>query len=248
MKKIITLALCAALAFVLLIGCVSINFSPTGGAGASGRGNMETFTFNVNEITEIRVEMLCNIIYHSAPSDTVTLEVQPNLMEYIRVEESGGILTVRATRNLNVTGAGNTPVLTVSTPSLGRVFHAGAGRFNAVDIITGNDFSIHIAGAADARAVLDVQNLSINLAGAGSMELSGTADRADIGMAGAGRLDALELQTRSASINLAGVGTVRISCSDDLSIIAGGVGTVEYRGSPTLDLTRGGLVTVRQVN
>jgi hypothetical protein len=80
------------------------------------------------------------------------------------------------------------------------------------------------------------------------MELSGKADRADISMAGAGRMDALELQTRSASINLAGVGTVRISCSDDLSVVAGGVGTVEYRGSPALDLTRGGLVTIRQVN
>jgi hypothetical protein len=209
---------------------------------------MEKFTFNVNEITEIRVEMLCNIVYHSAPSDTVTLEVQPNLMEYISVEESGGILTVRSSRNLNISGTGNTPVLTVSTPSLSRVFHAGAGRFNAVDPIIGNDLSIHIAGAADTRAELAVQNLSVNLAGAGSMELSGTADRADISMAGAGRLDALALQTRSASINLAGVGTVRISCSDDLSVSAGGVGTVEYRGSPTLDVTRGGLVTVRQVD
>ena len=209
---------------------------------------MEKFTFNVNEITEIRVEMLCNIVYHSAPSDTVTLEVQQNLMEYISVEESGGVLTVRSTRSLNITGTGNTPVLTVSTPSLKHVLHAGAGRFNAVDPITGDDFSINIAGAADARAVLAVQNLSVNLAGAGSMELSGTADSANISMAGAGRLDALQLQTRSASINLAGVGAVSISCSDNLSVVAGGVGTVEYRGSPTLDLTRGGLVTVRQVD
>ncbi|MCL2663046.1 MAG: DUF2807 domain-containing protein [Oscillospiraceae bacterium] len=248
MKKVIVLVFCAVLAFVFTVGCVSINFSQWGGAGVAGRGSMEKFTFNVNEITEVRVEMLCNIVYHSAPSDTVTLEVQPNLMEYISVEESGGILTVRSTRTLNITGTGNTPVLTVSTPSLNCVFHAGAGRFNAVDPIVSDDFSIHIAGAADAKAVLDVQNLSVNLAGAGSMELSGTADRADISMAGAGRLNALELQTRSASINLAGVGSVSISCSDDLSVIAGGVGTVEYRGSPTLDLTRGGLVTVRQVD
>ena len=247
MKKIIILALCVALTAVLLVGCVSIDFSPWGSAGVAGRGSMEKFTFNVNEITEIRIEMLCNIIYYSAPSDTVTLEVQPNLMDYISVVESGGILTVRSTRNLNI-GTGNTPVLTVSTPSLGRVFHAGAGRFNAVDTITGDSFSIHIAGAADGRATLDVQTLSVNLAGAGNLELSGTADSADIGMAGAGRLDAFELQTRSTSINLAGVGTVRISCSDDLSVTAGGVGTVEYRGSPTLDITRGGLVTVRQVD
>jgi len=248
MKNLILLVLCIVLSVVLLTGCVTINFSPTGGTGVSGRGSMEAFTFNVGEITEIRVEMLCNIVYHSAPSDTVTFEVQPNLMDYIRVEESGGVLTVRSTRNINVTGSGNTPVLTVSSPSLSRVSHAGAGRFTAVDTIVGNEFSLNITGAADGRAALDVQSLSVNLAGAGSFELSGTADNADIRMAGAGRLDALDLQTRSTSINLTGVGTVSISCSDSLSVVAGGVGTVEYRGSPTLDLTRGGLVTIRQVS
>jgi len=248
MKNLILLVLCIVLSVLLLTGCVTINFSPTGGAGVSGRGSMETFTFNVGEITEIRVEMLCNIVYHSAPSDTVTFEVQSNLMDYIIVEESGGVLTVRSTRNINVTGTGNTPVLTVSSPSLSRVSHAGAGRFTAVDTIAGNEFSLQIAGAADGRAALDVQNLSVNLAGAGSFELSGTADNAEISMAGAGRLDALDLQTRSTSINLTGVGTVSISCSDSLSVVAGGVGTVEYRGSPTLDLTRGGLVTIRQVS
>jgi hypothetical protein len=169
-------------------------------------------------------------------------------MDYIRVEESGGVLTVRSTRNINVTGSGNTPVLTVSSPSLSRVSHAGAGRFTTVDTIVGNEFSLNIAGAADGKAALDVQNLSVNLAGAGSFELSGTAENTDIRMAGAGRLDALDLQTRSTSINLTGVGTVSISCSDSLSVVAGGVGTVEYRGSPTLDLTRGGLVTIRQVS
>ena len=254
MKKIISLSICLILAVVFLTGCVVVDFSRSGsiggvgGTGVTGSGNMETFTFNVGEVTEIRVEMLCNIVYHSAPSDTVTLEVQPNLAEHIRVEESGGILTVRATRNINVTGTGNTPVLTVSSPSLNRVSHAGAGRFTAVDPIVGNDFTFSIAGAAEGKAELHVQNLSVSLAGAGNLELSGTADKADFSMTGAGRLDALDLQTRTASINLAGVGTVSISCSDSLSVTAGGVGTVEYRGSPTLDLTRGGLVTVRQVD
>jgi len=257
MKKLISLSVCTILAVVLLTGCVVIDFSPygstggisgVGGAGVAGSGNMETFTFNVGEVTEIRVEMLCNIVYSSSSSNSVTLEVQPNLMDHIIVEESGGVLTVRSTRNINVTGLGNTPVLTVSSPSLSKVSHAGAGRFTASDTIVGDSFSLSITGAADGKAELNVQSLSVNLAGAGNFELSGTADTADISMAGAGRLDALDLQTRTATVNLAGVGTVRISCSDSLSVTAGGVGTVEYRGSPSVDISRGGLVTVRQVD
>jgi len=248
MKKTITAILCTVLALIMLTGCVSINFSPMSPSSLSGRGSPETFTFNVNEITEIRVELLCNIIYRSAPSDTVTLQVQPNLMEYITVEENNGILTVRSNRNFNVSSNTNTPVLTVSTPSLSRISHMGAGILTTEDPINTDSFSLDIAGAASGNLTLDVSELSVSIAGAGDLNLSGTADIADINMAGAGRLNALDLDTRESKINMAGAGSVRIGVSDNLKVSAGGVGTVEYRGNPTLDITRGGLVTVRSVS
>jgi len=248
MKKIVALTLCVILAAVFVTGCVSINYSGTAGGGVTGRGSMETITIPVGVITEVRVELLCNIEYFSSPSDTATFQIQSNLMEYINIEENEGILTVRSTRNINVSGTANTPVLTVYAPLLTRVNHAGAGNFTANDPIKVNDFTLGIAGAANAVAELDVQNLTITLAGAGKIDLSGTADTANISIAGAGTLDALDLETRVTSIDLAGVGSVRIGCSEKLSVTAGGVGSVEYRGSPTLDLTRGGLVTVTQVS
>lgn len=248
MKKILTLTLCALFALIFLTGCVTVNFSPFGAQSVSGRGSLETYTFNVGEITEVRVELYCNIVYHSAPSDTVTLQVQPNLMEYISVEESGGILTVRSSRNITSVNNVNVPVLTVSTPSLTRLSHAGAGNFTTVDTITADTFALYITGAANGTAKLDVKELSVNITGAGDLTLSGTADTAYISMAGAGKLEALLLETRVASISMAGAGSVKISCSEELSISAGGVGTVEYRGSPTVNTTRGGLITVRQVD
>jgi len=266
MKKRVIVLFVAVLAAVMLTGCVMIDYSPGGSpfgitglnsseitfgvspGNVTGKGSPETFTFDVGEITEIRIEMLCNIEYRSAPSDTVSFKVQPNLMDIILVEEVGGVLTVRATRNINITGTSNTPVLTVSTPSLERVFFAGAGRFTTIDPISNDSFTLDIAGAADGNVLLDVRELNVSLAGAGNFDLSGTADNAIIEMAGAGRLNALDLQTRSASINIAGAGTARISCSDSLRVVAAGVGTVEYRGSPSIDITRGGLVTVKQVD
>jgi len=248
MKRITAIALCTLMAAVMLTGCVAVNFSPAGAGSITGSGSMEKFTFDFGQINEIRVEMFCNVIYQPGSTNEVTFEVQPNLMDYITVEESGGILTVRSARGFNLTNTTNTPVLTVSSPSLSSVTHAGAGRFTTTGTITGDSFTLNITGAADGRADLDVQSLAVNLAGAGNFELSGIANTADVSMAGAGRLDALDLQTRSASITLAGVGTVRIGCSDELRINAGGVGTVEYRGSPAIDMTRGGLVTVRQVD
>jgi len=248
MKKIMAITLCIMLAAVFLTGCVSINFSPFVSSGAAGRGNPETFTFNVGEITEIKVELLCNIVYHSASSDTVTLQVQPNLMEYITVQESGGVLTVRSSRNINVTGSSNTPVLTVSSPSLNRLSHTGAGTFTTIDPINSDSFALDITGAANGNVKMNVNDLSVSVAGAGDLTLSGTADTATVSIAGAGKLDALDLKTKTASISMAGAGTVRISTSEELRVSAGGVGTVEYRGSPSLEITRGGFVTVKNID
>ena len=115
MRKIITLTLCIALAAVFLTGCVTINFNPFGGgSGITGRGSLETFTFDVGEITEVRVELLANIVYYSAPSNTVTFEVQPNLMEHISVEESGAVSTATSEGTLDEHPANNAIVRIIS--------------------------------------------------------------------------------------------------------------------------------------
>jgi len=245
MKTIIALVLCAALAAALLTGCVTVSFSPLSGGGVTGRGSRETYSYSVGEITDIRVELYCNVEYYSAPSDTVTLEIQSNLRDYVKVEESGGVLTVRTSRRINWTG--KAPVLTVSSPALSNVSIAGAGEFTAHDTIKTDSFRFRMDGAGTGNADLDVGSLSVNMAGAGSFRLSGNADSADFVIAGAGEIDALPLQTRDAMINLSGVGTVKLGCSGSLDISAGGVGTVEYIGSPSINMNRGGLVSVSKV-
>ena len=247
MKKIVLLGFCVLLSVVMLTGCITV-VSPHGiGSRVYGRGAPEPHTFTTGEITEVRVELLCDILYSSAPSDSVTLEIQPNLMKYVVVEESGGVLTVRSTRNIHWSGHISTPVLYISSPSLSRISHTGAGSFKTLDPITADSFSLSITGAANSKAELNVNSLSVSLAGAGDIELFGRADVANIDIAGAGNLNALNLMTRSSDINFSGVSTVRINCSESLRVVGGGVGVIEYSGSPVVDISRGGLITLKSV-
>ena len=256
MKKKLMIILCVIFISISVSGCVVVEvgvpFGAVGGGSAvRGTGNLETFTFDVEQITEIRAQMHVNIHHYTSASNVVTLEIQPNLMEFVSVEESNGILTVRSTRNIQVGGgvgfANTGPVLTVNSPYLTAVSLIGAGTFTAHDTITSETFSLTLAGAGRGVADFEVDNLHISMSGAGDMNLSGRADRADISFSGAGTVSALHLQTREADITMAGAGTVRISASELLRVVAGGVGTVEYRGSPQVELTRGGLVTLRNV-
>jgi len=247
MRKNIFIVLCVL--FVLCFsGCVVVSFSYSAEKGVSGKGSPEKYEIYTGEYNGIKVEGLCEIRYFAAPSNTVTLEIQPNLREYYVVEVQNGELIVRSTRKINYSSRSLSPVLTVSTPALNSLAIGGMCTFKANDKIKGNVFNLDIRGAGDGKAEFDVNILKASVSGAGSFELTGKADIAEIELSGTGELNAFSLQTREASVDLSGVGTIRISCSEKLSIDANGMGTVEYRGSPSLSLIKNGLVSIRQVN
>jgi hypothetical protein len=243
MRKTILIVLCA---FVLFFsGCVVVNY--TDANAISGKGTPEKYVINVGQYDGIKAEGLCEIQYYASPSNTVTLEVQPNLREYFEVEVENGELIVRTTKRINY-NSGKTPVLTVSTPTLNSLTIAGACTFKTIDKIKTDTFYLEISGAGEGKAELDVNRLKTNMSGAGSFELSGKADNADIKVSGAGELKAFSLQIREASVNFSGAGAIRISCSEKLSIEASGAGTVEYKGSPILSVNTRGAVSIKKAN
>jgi len=245
MKKTIFIVLCALLA-LFFSGCVVVNYTDTN--AVSGKGTPEKYVLNVGQYDGIKVEGLCEIQYYAAPSNTVTLEVQPNLREYFVVEVQNGVLILRNTKRISY-NSGKAPILTVSTPTLNSLTITGACSFNANDKIKTDTFTLDInGGAGEGKAELDVNNLKANISGAGSFELSGRADYADIKFSGAGQLKAFSLQMREASVNFSGAGAMRISCSEKLSVEASGAGTVEYKGSPILSVNTRGAVSVKKAN
>ena len=239
------IALCAASFALFFTGCFIVNFSDFD--AVTGRGNPETYEFRVASFTNIRVEGYCEIHYNSSPSNIVTLEVQPNLREYYSVEVVNDELIVRTTRRIS-SNQNRTPVLTISTPTLNNVNFSGAGTFLAHDKIIADSLTLRMSGAAKIMAELEVGDLNVDMSGAGSFELSGSADTANVFMSGAGEIDSISLQTREAWIRLSGTGTVRISCSEKLTVNASGMGSILYKGDPSVDLNRGGMVSVRRLH
>jgi len=245
MKKLV-FVLSMVLAAALLTGCVMVNYTPGQGRGLTGKGASEIYTFQVGEFREINLDIFCEAHYYAKQSDVITLEIPPNLREYVSVEESGDTITVRSTKNIN--WSKNAPVLTISTPELSGLNMNSLGDFIAHDPIRGDSFTIKMNGAGIVKAELDVENLFVILSGFGELILSGRADSANIDMEGVGSIDALFLQTRESSINQNGAGDITISCSEKLDVNANGMGSVEYRGSPTLNLNKNGLVSVKKVD
>jgi hypothetical protein len=247
MKKIVCVLVCAALTVFSLSACVTVNYNPFTST-LTGVGARETYTIEVGGFTGIKVIAACEINYHASPSESVTLEIQPNLREHYTVEVRDGVLHIGTEKGVRINLGTSIPILTVYAPTLTGLDMAGAGTFTAHDTITADSFTMVVSGAASGEADLDVKDASVILSGAGTFNLTGRADTAQLRMSGAGSLDALGLITRVADVTMSGVGMVRIHCTDDLRIDAGGVGSVEYRGSPGININRSGMVSVKNVD
>ena len=228
-----------------LSGCVLVGFSELGSVTA--KGSREVYEVKVAAYSGIIIDGFCEVRYYASPSDTVTLEVSPDVREFFKLEVINGDLVVRSTKHINFSSH-NSPVLTISTPALNRLTIDGAGVFTAYDKISAASFAFKLSGAGTCKAALDVNSLSAAISGAGQLALSGKAETADLNLSGAGDLDALPLQTQDARIRLSGAGKVSVSCARDLRIDADGMGTIEYRGSPAVSINKDGLVKIRQVN
>ena len=247
MKRVLSFLVCAALITAGFSSCIIVNFSDQLRRATTGTGDLERFMFSVGTFNRIRVEGHCDINYYNDHSNTVSLDVQPNLHKYYVIEVISGELVVR-TKGRIIPSSGKTPVLTVSVPELNSLNLLGAGTFTAHDTISTDTFTLKLSGAGTGRANLDVNRLVVDMSGAGSFRLSGFAEEIDFRLSGAGELDAFALDARDAKVGFSGAGTVRVGNSENLTINASGMGSVEYKGSPRINLNNSGMVRVRRID
>jgi len=209
----------------LLSGCIQ---------GVRGSGQMVSRDFDVEDFNALDIDGSYEVTWRQGDNVSVTVEMQENLFDFLRVTVRQDTLHVDSTRNFR-TSSGNRPRIYIYTPYLEMVSFSGAVSADNWDTIYGESFSLDGSGAASINMSLEVEMLEIDLSGAGDFTLSGSAYVTDISVSGAAEISADDLQTNEATIDLSGAGSVDIAVSDELSVDISGAGRVRYTGSPTID-------------
>lgn len=248
MKKLRILSLFAAMAILLgSSGCVMVGWTARG--FASGEGPLVPGEHEVGAYDKIDVAGYYRIVYSSAPSTKVRLDIQENLRQYITFEVRGGKLFVGSTREISILGGNNnTPVLYISNPDLKGLYVSGAVDMEYGDVISGDTFDLEVSGGCDIQLSLDVNSFKGDFSGASDVDLKGTAHDTTIDLSGAGDVNALDLQAKTARFEIAGAASASISCSERLDVDVSGAGSVRYRGNPYVNEDISGAGSVKRVS
>ncbi len=197
------LATLAALTLVLLL------LNACHWVGVEGNGRITTENRPVQDFAKLEADGAFEVTWKSAPTASLAITTDENLMEYIRTRLSDETLRIEWIKPLRGTHGIK---VNIATPLLKGAELNGAVRLNASNL-SGPEFVLQANGAT-------------------RVTLNGTVNAMSAEMNGASRLDADTLLTRATELSISGAGRADVNATDALKVEISGAGKVTYVGEP----------------
>jgi hypothetical protein len=228
-----------------------------------GSGDLTAEEREVSGFSRISITGFGDVVLAQGDTESLTVETDDNLMQYVETRVSGRTLTIGFTdeaRNLNlrpsegitfdlhlveleeidISGAGNVEAASIEGERL-EIDISGAGDVE-IDTLTVDRLDATVSGAGDvAIDDLTADRLDVRVSGAGGFDLAGEVREQDVTISGMGGYRAGDLQSRIADVSVPGAGDATVWVTGELDVRISGLGDVDYYGSPTVNQSVTGL-------
>jgi Putative auto-transporter adhesin, head GIN domain len=172
-------------------------------------------------------------------TESLTIETDDNMMQYVTAEVRGGTLYVGLNSSMR-TLLPSRLILTLHVKDLSGITTSGSWEINSAALKTVNlDIVISGSGKVVVNS-LTLVKLSATISGSGGLTLVGKADNQTINISGSGKYLAGDLRTLAASVSISGSGNATVWAKDTLTVRVSGSSNVSYYGSPQVSVDHSG--------
>jgi len=200
------------LACLVLLTVVAAGCHGQFGAQIKGSGKRELQKREVAAFTSISAEGAFTIEVTCGKDQSLEVEGDDNVLEYVTAEVGGNTLRLKNTKNYST----SEPVkFKISVPNIEGISVNGAGHFDVKGI--NND------------------KFEIDMNGAPTINVSGETKMIDIGANGAGKIDAHNLHAARGKVDSRGVARIDVDVKNQLDVSVQGPSTVTYQGDPVVN-------------
>ncbi len=217
--------------FLVVILALGITFSAEGQIRKTVYGNNHVVKKdrNAGRFTGIRVSSGIDVYLKQTGSESITVEADENLHEYILTEIRDGVLHVYSDANIREAEMKRVYVTMKDIRSLKT---SSAGDLIGESPVTAGVLELSASSAGDIKLELKAETVNIDISSSGDMTLSGEADIMDASLSSAGDLNAYGLTVREAEISVSSAGDADITVTEKLKARASSAGDINYRGDP----------------
>lgn len=177
----------------------------------------------------IRVSTGIDVYLKQGDTESLAVEADENLHEYIITEVKAGILHVYTDANIREAKMKRVYVTMKEVTSLKT---SSAGDIIGETPVKGTDIELSASSAGNIKLEVYAKKLEINISSSGDITLSGEAESLNADLSSAGDLEAFNLQVKEADISASSAGDARINVSEKINARASSAGDITYCGDP----------------
>jgi hypothetical protein len=244
------------LAILLLYACSSKS-SPSDFEKIYGTGMLVEESRQVSDVTGVDLNTIGELIIKLGDTESLIIEAQSNLMDYIETEMLGGSVRIRNSFGFNLFPT--EPITyTLTVKSLDKIKLSGLGRITApdmqaehfyiamdglgvlnVDDLNASTLEINVDCSGDVKiGELKADALVVDIDSSGDVDISGgEVEALNITIDSGGSFTAPDLVSDEAKVIINSTGSAIIWVKDTLTAELTNTGSLNYRGNPTVNMT-----------
>jgi hypothetical protein len=209
-----------------LASCADGQFYKT----VKGNGNVTKKDRPASSFDGVRVSSGIDVFLTQGDKESITVEADENLHEYILTEIKEGKLRVY-TDNVNIREAERLRVH-VTIKDVRSLSTSSAGDIVGQTPLKGDKIEIGASSAGDIKVEVYAKVVEVDISSAGDITLTGEAETLGADLSSAGDLNAGEFKVREANVDVSSAGDARVFVTEKLVARSSSAGNISYTGSP----------------
>ena len=214
-----------AIAIVGISACTNAQFRQT----VRGNRIVVTKERKAESFTGVKVSSGIDVYLKQGSIETISVEADENLHEYIITEVRAGVLNVYTDANIRFAERKR---VNVTMKEVNSVRVASAGDVIGETPIKTDRLELSASSAGDIKLEVNAKELKLDISSSGDITLTGEAETLDCNLSSAGDLNAFDLKVREANISASSAGDADINVSEKITARASSAGDINYMGNP----------------
>ena len=211
---------------LILSGCV-VNLQDT----ITGNGNVTTQKRDVAAFTGIQVGSGIDVIITQGEPQSVEVEADENLQEWINTEVTGGMLNINTDKSIRFA---KTKTVRITCQTLDKIGVSSAGDVTGTNRFKTAALDIDMSSAGDLRLEVEAEAITVTISSAGNVNLIGKTGSLKADLSSAGDLNAFDLEAKTGEISVSSAGKASVFITDEASFHSSSAGDIDYKGEPKI--------------
>jgi hypothetical protein len=221
LKIFMLVALCAG-----FVSCVDGQFYHS----VSGNGHVVKTDRSISGFDGVKVSTGIDVYLSQGDKESVSVEADENLHEYIKTEVKDGILNVY-TDHISIRHADRERVY-VSIKNIRSLKTTSAGDIIGETALRTDDIEISASSSGSIKIELYAKKTDLDISSAGDVTINGEGESLRADLSSAGDLKAFDFKVKEADVSVSSAGDASVYATDKLTARASSAGDINYKGDP----------------